>query len=89
MAEASDENILIYVMFPEIGLNYLQNADNLDYFEPEPLEITQLNDASYLVTVDDHEYSVTLKADNSVTINDGSPRKKLQSSPAAPAGLEQ
>ena len=61
LTEASDENILIYVMFPEIGLNYLQNADNLDYFESEPLEITQLNDASYLVTVDDQEYSVTLK----------------------------
>jgi oxaloacetate decarboxylase alpha subunit len=77
LAEASDENILIYVMFPEIGLNYLQNADNLDYFEPEPLEINQLNDVSYLVTVDDHEYSVTLKADNSVTINDGSPTKEV------------
>jgi oxaloacetate decarboxylase alpha subunit len=86
LAEASDENILIYVMFPEIGLNYLQNADNLDYFEPEPLEINQLNDVSYLVTVDDHEYSVTLKADNSVTINDGSPTKEVLVSPAAQAG---
>ena len=86
LAEASDENILIYVMFPEIGLNYLQNVDNLDYFESEPLEITQLNDASYLVTVDDHEYSVTLKADNSVTINDGSAPKAAMPSPAAPTG---
>jgi len=86
LAEASDENILIYVMFPEIGLNYLQNADNLDYFEPEPLEINQLNDVSYLVTLDDHEYSVTLKADNSVTINDGSPTKEVLVSHAAQAG---
>jgi len=64
----------------------LQNADNLDYFEPEPLKINQLNDVSYLVTVDDHEYSVTLKADNSVTINDGSPTKEVLVSPAAQAG---
>ena len=73
-------------MFPEIGLNYLQNADNLDYFESEPLEITQLNDASYLVTVDDQEYSVTLKADNSVSINDGSTPKEASSSPSTHAG---
>ena len=73
-------------MFPEIGLNYLQNVDNLDYFESEPLEITQLNDASYLVTVDDQEYSVTLKADNSVSINDGSAPKEASSSPSTPVG---
>ena len=70
-ADASVENILIYAMFPEIGLNFLENADNPDYFESEPIDIVELTDSSYLVTVDDQEYSVTLKADNSVTINDG------------------
>ena len=72
MSESSDENILIYTMFPEIGLNFLANVDNADYFEPEPLEIHELNDSSYIVKVDDNEYSVTLKADDSVIINDGS-----------------
>jgi oxaloacetate decarboxylase alpha subunit len=71
-ADASVENILIYAMFPEIGLNFLENADNPDYFESEPIDIVELTDSSYLVTVDDQEYSVTLRADNSVTINDGS-----------------
>ena len=71
-ADASVENILIYAMFPEIGLNFLENAENPDYFEPEPLDIVELTDSSYLVTVDDQEYSVTLKADSTVTINDGS-----------------
>ena len=71
-ADASVENILIYAMFPEIGLNFLKNADNPDYFESEPLDIVELTDSSYLVTVDDQEYSVTLKADSTVTINDGS-----------------
>ena len=50
------------------------------------MEITQISDASYVVTVDDQEYSVTLKADNSVTINDGSATKEVSSSPATPAG---
>ena len=71
-ADTSVENILIYAMFPEIGLNFLENVDNPDYFESEPLDIVELTDSSYLVTVDDQEYSVTLKADSTVTINDGS-----------------
>ena len=71
-ADASVENILIYAMFPEIGLNFLENVDNPDYFESEPLDIVELTDSSYLVTVDDQEYSVTLKADSTVSINDGS-----------------
>jgi oxaloacetate decarboxylase alpha subunit len=85
-ADASVENILIYAMFPEIGLNFLENVDNPEYFESEPFDITELSDSSYLVTVDDQEYSVTLKADNSVTINDGSQVNQVTSSPSVQAG---
>ena len=84
-ADASTENILIYAMFPEIGLNFIENSDNPDYFESEPLDITQLTDSSYLVTVEDQEYSVTLKADNSVTINDGSQINQVVSNPSIEA----
>ena len=73
-------------MFPEIGLNFIENSDNPDYFESEPLDITQLTDSSYLVTVEDQEYSVTLKADNSVTINDGSQINQVVSNPSIEAG---
>ena len=85
--EPSTENVLIYAMFPEIGLNYIENVDNPEFFESEPLEINELTDSSYLVTVDDHEYSVTLKADNSVMINDGSTINEVVSSP--PLQLDQ
>ena len=61
-------------------------VDNPEYFESEPLDITELSDSSYLVTVDDQEYSVTLKADNSVTINDGSQVNQVTSSPSVQAG---
>ena len=74
-------------MFPEIGMNYIENVDNPEFFESEPLEIHELTDSSYLVTVDDHEYSVTLKADNSVTINDGSSINEVVSSPSVAAGM--
>ena len=59
-AEASIENILIFAMFPEIGLNFLENINSPDYFESEPLEINEISDSSYLVKVDDQEYSVTV-----------------------------
>ena len=85
-ADATVENVLIYAMFPEIGLNFIENSDNPDYFESEPLDITQLTDSSYLVTVEDQEYSVTLKADNSVTINDGSQINQVVSNPSIEAG---
>ena len=85
-ADASVENILIYAMFPEIGLNFIENFDNPEYFESEPLDITELSYSSYLVTVDDQEYSVILKADNSVTINDGSQVNQVTSSPSVQAG---
>ena len=81
-SEASDENVLIYAMFPEIGLSFLENVDNLDYFEAEPIEITELTDSSYLVTVDNQEYSVTLNPDNSVKIHDGSEIKEVVSAPS-------
>ena len=87
MSESSDENVLIYTMFPEIGVNFLANIDNPDYFEPEPLEIHELSDSSYLVSVDDKEYSVTLKADNSVTINDGTQVNEIKSNTKVEAGL--
>ena len=79
-AEASIENILIFAMFPEIGLNFLENINTPDYFESEPLEINEIADSSYLVTVDDQEYSVTLKADNSVTINGNSQTQEVSPS---------
>lgn len=85
-ADATVENVLIYAMFPEIGLNFIENADNPDYFESEPLDINQLTDTSYIVTVDDQEYSVTLKPDNSVTINDGSQINQVATTPSVEAG---
>ena len=85
-SESSDENVLIYAMFPEIGLTFLENVDNLDYFEAEPLDITELTDSSYLVTVDNQEYSVTLKSDDSITIHDGSEIKEVLSPPTAQVG---
>ena len=86
LAEASIENILIFAMFPEIGLNFLENINTPDFFESEPLEINEITDSSYLVTVDHQEYSVTLKADNNVTINGNSQTQEVSPSITSAVG---
>ena len=70
--DASDENILTFAMFPEIGLAFLQNQSDPDFFEVEPAEITEKSDQSYLVAIDGKEYSVTVKSNNSIEINGSS-----------------
>ena len=71
---ASDENILIFAMFPEIGLAFLEHQSDPEFFEAEPAEIIEKSDQSYLVFIDHQEYSVTVKRDHSIDIN-GSSKK--------------
>jgi oxaloacetate decarboxylase alpha subunit len=70
--ESSDENVLTYAMFPEIGLAFLEHQSDTDFFETEPAEIIDQSDNAYLVSVDNKEYSVTVKRDNSIEINGSS-----------------
>tara|TARA_B100001765_G_scaffold214844_1_gene184148 strand:+ start:551 stop:2317 length:1767 start_codon:yes stop_codon:yes gene_type:complete len=75
--DISTENILIYAMFPEIGMTFLENKDNSSFFESEPSDITQISDESYVVTVDDQEYAVNVKANDSIEINGMSKSKSV------------
>ncbi|MDC0905099.1 sodium-extruding oxaloacetate decarboxylase subunit alpha [Gammaproteobacteria bacterium] len=85
--DCSDENILTYAMFPEIGLAFLEHQSDQDFFETEPADILEQADSSYLVSIDDKEYSVVVKSNNSVEIN-GSSQKSANEQPshAAQAG---
>ncbi len=38
LAEAVDDDVLTYALFPQIGLRFLENRDNPDAFEPPPGE---------------------------------------------------
>ena len=71
--ESSPENILTYAMFPEISLAFFENQNDQSYFESEPMEIAQLSNESYIVSVDNQDYSVTVKLDNSIEINGSNP----------------
>ena len=85
--DCSDENILTYAMFPEIGLAFLEHQSDPDFFETEPADILEQSDSSYLVSIDDKEYSVVVKSNNSVEINGSSVKStNEQPSHAAQAG---
>ncbi|MDB9906986.1 sodium-extruding oxaloacetate decarboxylase subunit alpha [Gammaproteobacteria bacterium] len=85
--ESSDENILTYAMFPEIGLAFLEHQSDLDFFETEPADILEQADSAYLVSIDNKEYSVVVKSNNSVEINGSSVKSSNeQPSHAAQAG---
>ena len=85
--DCSDENVLTYAMFPEIGLAFLEHQSDPDFFETEPADILEQADSSYLVSIDDKEYSVVVKSNNSVEINGSSVKStNEQPSHAAQAG---
>ena len=69
--ELNDENVLIYALFPEIGLNFLKNKSNKDYFEDAPIEFEETNNL-YKVVIDEKEYFVDYSnVDNPNVINEG------------------
>jgi len=85
------EDVLIYALFPQIGLKFLENRHNPDAFEPvpgtepQPTAATPAPSAapaqgpeSYTVTVDGKPYSVTVSAGGEI-------QQVVQSQPSAPS----
>ena len=70
--EANEDNTLIYALFPEIGLTYFKHLDDPEFFEQRPLDIHQQSSNSYLVTIDEKAFSVTVDENNNFDIASGS-----------------
>ena len=86
--EANEDNTLIYALFPEIGLNYFKHLDDPEFFEQRPLDIHQQSSSSYLVKIDEKEFSVTIDENNNFDIASGnasntSPNQPQQVKPQA------
>ena len=54
----TEENILIYTLFPEIGLKFLENKENKDYFEKPPIQLNEDKNGFYKVVIDEIDYLV-------------------------------
>ena len=56
--ENSEENILTYALFPEVGIKFFENINNPNYFENAPLDFTNSDGDIYKVTIEDKDYFV-------------------------------
>ncbi len=72
------EDVLIYALFPQIGLKFLENRDNPDAFEPAPWletaapaaeqpQVPAAASEAYQVTVNGKSYDVTVSSGGVVT----------------------
>ena len=68
--EASADNILIFAMFPEIGLQFFKNINNPEYFEDEPLLFKDNGNNCYSVKVNDEEYFVSINSLGDIEFNE-------------------
>ena len=58
IVDDTEENILIYTLFPEIGLKFLENKENKDYFEKSPTQLSEEKNGYYKVVIDETDYLV-------------------------------
>ena len=69
--ENNEEYILIYTLFPEIGLKFLENKDNKEFFEKSPTQITEEKEGFYKIVIDDTDYLVKYSKTNDPEIING------------------
>ena len=68
--ELNDDNILIFAMFPEIGLQFLKNINNPEFFEDEPLSFKNRGNEGYSVNVNGEEYVITINPLGEIEFSD-------------------
>jgi len=79
VAEAEIDDMLIYALFPQVGLKFLENRNNPDAFEPAPAiepppapaaavptAATRTGPEAYTVSVNGKQYNVTVSAGGEV-----------------------
>jgi oxaloacetate decarboxylase alpha subunit len=62
------DDVLIYALFPQVGLRFLENRGNPDAFEPAPTGAVPIQDTGiYTVTVNDISYTVEVSDGGDIT----------------------
>ena len=84
----NEENILIYTLFPEIGLKFLENKENKDYFEKSPTQLSEEKNGYYKVVIDEVDYLVKYSKTDEPKIINGSSNPELQSNNNEPVSNE-
>jgi len=80
----TEENILIYTLFPEIGLKFLENKENKDYFEKSPTQLIEEKNGYYRVVIDKTDYLVKYSQTDEPEIINGNSTPELESNDNKP-----
>ena len=76
----TDENILTYALFPEVGTAFFKNRGNSDYFEKEPLDFIKTQSEVYKVSIDGKDYDVEYsKNSDPIILNHADSNKTMES----------
>jgi oxaloacetate decarboxylase alpha subunit len=78
--EDTEENILIYTLFPEIGLKFLENKDDKNAFEKSPIQLNEEKNGYYKVVIDDMDYIVKYSQTEKPEIINGNTETNAQPS---------
>jgi oxaloacetate decarboxylase alpha subunit len=78
--EDTEENILIYTLFPEIGLKFLENKDDKNAFEKSPIQLNEEKNGYYKVVIDDVDYIVKYSQTEKPEIINGNTETNAQPS---------
>ncbi len=79
IVDDTEENILIYTLFPEIGLKFLENKEKKDYFEKSPTQLSEEKNGYYKVVIDETDYLVKYSQTDEPEIINGNSNSELQS----------
>jgi len=88
LSEHLIDDVLIYALFPQVGLKYLKNRDNPDAFEPAPwleeeIELPPAIAERYMITVNGSDYDVVVTPEGEVSSMHPADIEPLHPAPAA------
>ena len=72
VADEKIDDLLTYALFPQVGIQFLENRDNPDFFEPVPKEETsspanEKNEGVYTVSFEGQSYTVSVSDGGTIT----------------------
>ncbi len=72
VADEKIDDLLTYALFPQVGIQFLENRDNPDFFEPVPKEETsspanEKNEGVYTVSFKGQSYTVSISDGGTIT----------------------
>jgi oxaloacetate decarboxylase alpha subunit len=72
VADEKIDDLLTYALFPQIGIQFLENRDNPDFFEPAPklednIPVKEKNEGVYTVSFKGQSYTVSVSTGGDIT----------------------